>query len=186
MIKLIRRSGAVLVAIVLLFSCDKEWEPFAHYYPRKQYPGRGDATIQGDDLRGRFGYSRGNDGLLYINCILPMLTRTSEWTLFFSKVPAAVGTYGLIPEFGFNSNTCNREPLKNQVSATVASAAGDISLESYNPYCKDPKIVSQLKINKFSNGNLEGEFSMHGVNLFDSTDFITIEKGQFSSPEVRK
>lgn len=184
------KSTVLVFLTVLLLSCDKEWKPFAYYYPRKHYPGRGEATIQGEKLSGRFGYRRDNNkgkyGLLYISGVIPMAGRTSEWTVFFGSVPAKEGTYGLIPAVGAREYTCNREPFKEQVSVSFASATGDASGYSYNPYCKDTTLLSQIKITRISNGNVDGEFSMMGVNMFDSTDFVTIEKGRFSSPEIRE
>ncbi len=184
MSKFIKTIGTAL-AITLLFSCDKEWDAFAYYYPRKHYPGRGEAIIQGDKLSGRFGYQVGKDDLLYITCVIPKVGKASEWTLYFAGVPAQEGTYGLIQTVLKSESTCYSGSLSEKVGALVTDAAGDALGDFYYPYCKEASLPSQIKITKISKGDVYGEFSVYGVNSTDSTEFIKIEKGIFSSPKSR-
>lgn len=187
--------GILFLALAAIISCDNSISELDYYYPRKEFPGRGEAVINGKKLSGRFRFfidkSKSYARQLSIFGVLPVSPSKGgggEWTISFKDIPPETGVYGLIPlDLSTSVGNCySANPGVKLIGARLGTSAGDAFGDYHMPYC-DGDLLPRLKITKLDTieGYIEAEFVMKCVNLSDSTDFVTVENGKLSSPIVR-
>ena len=95
--------GTFIFALITIFSCDKSVSSLDYYYPKKYYPGSGEAIVQGKRISGRFGFAiernKPYSEQLSIAGVLPINPSKGggEWLVSFKDIPPEMGVYGLIP-----------------------------------------------------------------------------------------